>query len=118
MRCVSVEGMTASVASISVDIGNDDVTSAGPVAEQRWAQSSVEVHRAESPSLPDQHITGSTLVVDAGEPLATELIPSWSLTMSADTPASPSHPAAAAAAYTDGETSSADLVSLSQHITA
>jgi len=107
--------MTAGVASRTPEVSSGDVTSTAFAAEQHLGQSSVEVHRAESPSSPDLHVTGSALVINAGEPLATQPGASCSITVCADIPDSVSH---AAVADTDNEVLSSCLVSSSQNTTA
>ena len=113
--CICVEGTTEAVANTTVDVGTGSVSSAGLSAGHHWGQSSVEVHYVES---PDQHITSSALVVDAGlpgEPLSSEPAASCSFAVSADTSASASH---AAVTQTDNDASSSYLMSPSQHIIA
>jgi len=116
--CICVEGTTEAAANTTVDVETGSVTSAGLSAGHHWGQSSVEVHYVESPSSPDQHITSSALVVDAGlpgEPLSSEPAASCSFAVSADTSASASH---AAFTQTDNDASSSYLMSPSQHIIA
>ena len=113
--CICVEGTTEAAANTTVDVETGSVTSAGLSAGHHWGQSSVEVHYVES---PDQHITSSALVVDAGlpgEPLSSEPAASCSFAVSADTSASASH---AAVTQTDNDASSSYLMSPSQHIIA
>jgi len=113
--CICVEGTTEAVANTTVNVGTGSVSSAGLSAGHHWGQSSVEVHYVES---PDQHITSSALVVDAGlagEPLSSEPAASCSFAVSADTSASASH---AAVTQTDNDASSSYLMSPSQHIIA
>lgn len=110
----SATGATSNVAVTTVDVSSDD--GLAPEPEQRWGQSSVEVHRAESPRSLDEHVAGTSLVIDAGEPVAGA---SCNITVSADTSASVSDVAVAhAGSEASSSWSSSCVGRSSQHITA